>query len=1253
MKNNKLEVLNMKEINKILVLVLSGVFLLGMVPNMSLNMNAKSETWIQNHTSELGLGESHFVEMDTGTLKLSKTLLEEWTVTGEDGADYLGMSVASAGDVNGDGYDDLIVGAYNEDTSGGKAYVFHGGENGFPTVWNAAQNDWNATGTSSGDEYGRCVASAGDINDDGYDDVMVSAPGYDSDKGRAYVYLGSAIGLSQTAFQYIHTSTPNSRVGWSIASAGDVNGDGFDDVIIGSPGLSNDKGQIKVWFGSLAGLSSSWQEYGESSGDHIGMCVASAGDVNGDGYDDIMASAPHYNSEKGRVYVWYGSPTGLSAEGADWFEDGENDDDYFGGFYSFNETAARSGGVASAGDVNGDGYDDVIIGAYLNDDGGLSSGKAYVYLGSSTGLSNSPSWKFVGEDESDYFGLSVASAGDVNNDGYDDIIASSHVNDDIGTNYGKVYLWHGSSSGPTMNPTWTRGGEASNDYYGCCVATAGDVNGDGYDEVFVGAFKNDDNGTDAGKAYVYSYGSPSPFTKEPQWTDLGESGSNAYGYSAKSAGDVNGDGYDDIIVGAPRNDDGGNEAGEAYVYHGSATGFSTTPQWSDQGEETYNYFGGSVDGAGDVNNDGYDDIIIGAEDYDGVGWKRGKVYVYHGSSGGLSSTPDWSYEGYDDYELGWSVASAGDINGDGYDDVIAGAPGYNDYKGIALIFHGSYSGLPSHRNTVLFGENSYDYFGYNVDSAGDVDDDGYDDILVGAPSYNDGDLKSNVGRAYVYHGSSQSIKTISGWNVTGKESGDGLGEYLSCAGDVDGDGYDDVIIGVTSSDEGVYNGGEAFVYQGSASGLSSSPDWSVQDKYAKGRFGGGISGAGDVNGDGYDDVIVGETFEGGLMVYETGGAYLYYGGSWGLSDTHSWIRHGEQIDDYFSISVSSAGDINADGYDDIIIGSSLNDEVDWDAGKVYVWHGSGYVQQGVYDSQILDIGSDDTTAPDWDTLSWNPANQPDGTRVRAQIATGNDTNLVNWRGPDGSSDTYYTSSAGQQIYNYDMGKYLRVRFYLESEFGHPDDDFGYGKSARTPTITDFTITYGTFQIPTVTLTWPNGGENLMHEETYDVLWQTTGDCAPSPVSLYYRMDGGSWMTIAEGVENNGTHLWTLPSTQNVEHALVMIEVTAPDGSKYYDVSDTTFSIDPPPLTTNDEQVDKEEEKDTKENKDTEKTSEIDISEDNLTKNTQNSKNQKTWSTTSLFVAISEGFVIVLILIIILVIKRKTKENNKDEKKEKK
>jgi hypothetical protein len=214
---------------------------------------------------------------------------------------------------------------------------------------------------------------------------------------------------------------------------------------------------------------------------------------------------------------------------------------------------------------------------------------------------------------------------------------------------------------------------------------------------------------------------------------------------------VNGDGYDDIIVGSPRGGFGGDQT--VYVYYGSAAGPSVNPDWTvthdgDVGDD----FGNSVATAGDVNGDGFDDVIIGDA---GIHFQDGAAYVYYGSAAGLSASPDWTAygrpEGCGDPEFGQSVASAGDVNGDGFGDVVVGAPNHCEGEGgAANVYLGSASGL--HANPALRITNTQDdaQLGWSVGSAGDVNRDGLDDIILGAPSYEYVEFRE--GLAVVYYG---------------------------------------------------------------------------------------------------------------------------------------------------------------------------------------------------------------------------------------------------------------------------------------------------------------------------------------------------------------------------------------------------------------------------------------------------------------------------------------------------------------------
>ncbi|MBK6381105.1 MAG: FG-GAP repeat protein [Chitinophagaceae bacterium] len=366
-----------------------------------------------------------------------------------------------------------------------------------------------------------------------------------------------------------------------------------------------------------------------------------------------------------------------------------------------------------------------------------------------------------------------------------------------------------------------------------------------------------------------------------------------FGRSVACAGDVNGDGYSDVIIGASGYDDGVNtNEGWAFVYYGSASGLSASPNNTlDDADQANANFGYCVSGAGDVNGDGYSDVIIGAWRYvDGANNQEGRAFVYHGSAGGLSlipdNTPDDANQAF--AWFGYSVAGAGDVNGDGYSDVIIGAYGFNDgantQEGRAYIYYGSFSGLGSAPNNISDdADQAGAMFGWCVACAGDVNGDGFCDVIIGAPYYNDG-INDDEGRAFVYYGSASGLSASP--NSTPDDADQGLASFgisVASAGDVNGDGYSDVIIGAFLCDDGANSDeGRCFIYYGSTSGLSATPG-DVQDdaNQANSEFGYSVASAGDVNGDGYSDVIIGAySYDDGATLNE-GRCFVYYGNNGG------------------------------------------------------------------------------------------------------------------------------------------------------------------------------------------------------------------------------------------------------------------------------------------------------------------------------------------------------------------------------------
>lgn len=503
--------------------------------------------------------------------------------------------------------------------------------------------------------------------------------------------------------------------GTSVSTAGDVNGDGFDDVIIGASGADPNgdySGSSYLVFGKEAGFNASMSlsSLDGKSGFRLdgeglsGWSVSNAGDVNGDGFDDVIIGGWGGDSNgfgSGSSYVVFGKASGFnssfmlsSLNGSNGFRlDGENAGDFSG----------RS--VSAAGDVNGDGFDDVIVGANEADPNGDSSGSSYVVFGSASGfsasidlstLNGSNGFRLNGVREYDSANLPVSSAGDVNGDGFDDVIVGAAGTNINGNNSGSGYIVFGKATGfsATMELSSLDGsngfrldGEASDDFAGESVSTAGDVNGDGFDDVIIGAEGADSNGEASGSSYVV-FGKASGFNATMNLSSLdgnngfrlnGETTDDFSGISASTAGDVNGDGFEDVIVGANGADPHGSYSGSCYVVFGKASGFSADINLSSldkndgfrlDGENIGDYFGQSVSAAGDINGDGFDDLIAGASRADSNGFSSGSSYVIFGRSDfGSSGLPEIVGSPTDDQLKGTSAAELFKSN-DGNDNLL-------------------------------------------------------------------------------------------------------------------------------------------------------------------------------------------------------------------------------------------------------------------------------------------------------------------------------------------------------------------------------------------------------------------------------------------------------------------------------------------------------------------------------------------------------------------------------------------------------
>jgi hypothetical protein len=1138
--------------------------------------------------------------------------------------DYLTAGGALAiGDLNGDGQNDLVLGDYLADHNGsnsGSAYLIlseliqaYGTSTGNQLPLSTAGSYNLRWAGSAADDYltsGGALA-IGDLNGDGQNDLVLGAPSADhngSNSGSAYLILSELIQAygTSTGNQLPLSTAGSYNLRWAGSAAddyltiggaiviGDLNGDGDSDLVLGAPYADHN--------GSNSGsayliLSELIQAYGTSTGNNLPLSTAGSynlrwagsaagdlltrdgtlaiGDLNGDGQNDLVLGAPyadHNGSNSGSAYLIlseliqaYGTSTGnnlpLSTAGSYNLR-------WAGSAASDNLTA---GAALAIGDLNGDGQNDLVLGAPYADHNGSNSGSAYLILseliqayGTSTGnnlpLSTAGSYnlRWAGSAASDNLTAGAALAiGDLNGDGQNDLVLGAPYASHNGSYSGSAYLIlseliqaYGTSTGNQLtlstagsyNLRWA--GSAAFDRL--TALAIGDLNGDGQNDLVLGALYAGHNGSNSGSAYlilselIQTYGTSTdnnlPLSETSSFDIRYDGNLNEYAQlgwtGAVAIGDLNNDGLDDLVVGAPYNFANGYNSGSAFVVFGSenrATGtrpFNVAANYNLRfdGSASYDYLtlGGAL-AIGDLNGDGQNDLVLGAYGADHNGSDSGSAYLIlseliqaYGTSTGnqlpLSTAGSynlrWAGSAADDYLTSGGALAIGDLNGDGQNDLVLGAPsadhnGSNSGSAYLILSeliqtYGTSTGnqLPlstaGSYNLRWAGSAASDNLtDVGALAIGDLNGDGQNDLVLGAP-YADHN-GSNSGSAYLIlseliqtygtsTGNNLPLSTAGSYNLrwAGSAASDNLTRGGALAiGDLNGDGQNDLVLGAPSADHNGSNSGSAYLIlseliqaYGTSTGnqlpLSTAGSYNLRwagsaaDDYL--TIGGALA-IGDLNGDGQNDLVLGAP-SADYNGSDSGSAYLIlseliqaYGTSTGnnlpLSTAGSYNLRwdGSAASDYLTADGALAiGDLNGDGQNDLVLGAYGTDYNGSDSGSVYV----------IYSTLMDDVGNTTGNNKSLSTAA-NYSIRYDGTAASDQLTYENIFTTGDATG-DGKNNLLMSIYAND--YNgTDSGSLYIIDFSATSLYFSVGQDSTTDRKTGAPTLTlsSGTATFSTGQ----------------------------------------------------------------------------------------------------------------------------------------------------------------------------------------------